>query len=1222
MDSLAAARARLPLLSLCALVRVARHPIEVIVSVFVVATVAYFFLVDAITHSSLFSNLSDVASLSLTSMHAHASSLPMFARGKDGQWHALQDLPPSDALSSDASVDMVDWFIVVDVANGTDAERALRHQYLLPEVARAAAARVADWCVWPSAQIESNGTVGEAHVCYDPHSYDALAMPRLLSGTHGLSLYQALQSLPSAVDATLQTQWRNKLALQVLAPPHPWSLVPHTESLSLRWLLSFVTSAVRRIAIVIRSADAIDVTVLLGAYLLMHGSFVHLYLSMRAFPHGLWLGTCVLLSSSFAFLFALVTANAVGLTVDPVVLSEALPFLVITVGFEKPYLLTRAFFRRAELAARPQNVDVPRGSPEADFVRTLTQRVQAEQALGLLGAQTTPTCDVAGDAACDAGPGLVRAYLIELAILLAGVVSNIHGLREFCGLAMLILLYDAVLLFTFFTAILCVALEVQRLRAPPRSRTPPPDTLDTGVTEAPAEPQRRGVRARPQHERRSLYQRIIGPVDHPLSRLKLLLLLTLVSLHLGNMLTTLSLPTTLARHHQGRASTLYDQAVTVSNLFTATVDHPAVASFLDAYTAQHPSTARVFAFSRPGVLVLWDRTQPSTHPLAALVQRAAAARRSHLSAFESVMRLWTSVASDPVIGKWLSVALVISLFLNTFLLKGIALRHPAVIEGNAVRVTAQAAARLVGAHLGDEWRKESAARAPTSMPPPPSSGPPPPEVPPSAPPRPYNEVLAHFQAHGAASLNNEEVILLVQKGHIAPYALEKTLQDLERAVVVRRAVVSRASERPVLEHSRLPYKDFDYASVLGACCENVVGYLPLPLGIAGPLLIDGHLTPIPMATTEGTLVASTSRGCKALNACGGVTTVLTQDAMTRGPVVEFPSLTSAARAKRWIDSSTGAAAIKKAFDSTSRFARLASLHTVLAGRTLFIRFATSTGDAMGMNMISKGVEAALGMMKEKHFPEMELLSLSGNYCTDKKPAAINWIEGRGKSVVAEAILRGDTVRTVLKCTVDDLVRLNTKKNLVGSAMAGSVGGFNAHAANILTAMYLATGQDPAQNVESSNCMTLMEAVNGGQDLLVSVSMPSVEVGTVGGGTGLPPQRAMLELLGVQGPHKETPGAHAQRLARIIAAAVMAGELSLMGALSAGHLIKAHMQHNRSAPATPGTASPAPRDPQFMPTMTPLVATPIADASPLARARSPAPAPAPPHDPPTPIAPPR
>lgn len=268
--------------------------------------------------------------------------------------------------------------------------------------------------------------------------------------------------------------------------------------------------------------------------------------------------------------------------------------------------------------------------------------------------------------------------------------------------------------------------------------------------------------------------------------------------------------------------------------------------------------------------------------------------------------------------------------------------------------------------------------------------------------------------------------------------------------------------------------NYDYSRVFGACCENVVGYMPIPLGIAGPLRIDGDLVHIPMATAEGTLVASTSRGCKALNAGGGVTTVLTQDGMTRGPAIEFPSITLAAQAKMWVDSPVGSTILRHAFDSTSRFARLQKLKCSLAGRTLYVRFATTTGDAMGMNMISKGTEKALGVMSE-HFPEMNVLALSGNYCTDKKPAAINWIEGRGKSVVAEAVIPGKVVKSVLKTTVAALVNLNTKKNLVGSAMAGSIGGFNAHAANILTAIFLATGQDPAQNVESSNCITLMEA---------------------------------------------------------------------------------------------------------------------------------------------------
>lgn len=266
---------------------------------------------------------------------------------------------------------------------------------------------------------------------------------------------------------------------------------------------------------------------------------------------------------------------------------------------------------------------------------------------------------------------------------------------------------------------------------------------------------------------------------------------------------------------------------------------------------------------------------------------------------------------------------------------------------------------------------------------------------------------------------------------------------------------------------------YDYSRVMGACCENVVGFMPLPLGIAGPLNIDGTMFPIPMATAEGTLVASTSRGCKALNAGGGVTTVVTNDGMTRGPAIDFPSVANAAAAKKWVESDEGYAIIKEAFESTSRFAKLQKLKTAMAGRTLYVRFATTTGDAMGMNMISKGTEKALEVMA-RHFPKMVVLALSGNYCTDKKPAAINWIEGRGKSVVAEAVIPGKIVKSVLKTTVEALCNLNIKKNLVGSAMAGSIGGFNAHAANILTAIFLATGQDPAQNVESSQCITLME----------------------------------------------------------------------------------------------------------------------------------------------------
>lgn len=448
--------------------------------------------------------------------------------------------------------------------------------------------------------------------------------------------------------------------------------------------------------------------------------------------------------------------------------------------------------------------------------------------------------------------------------------------------------------------------------------------------------------------------------------------------------------------------------------------------------------------------------------------------------------------------------------------------------------------------------------------------------------RPLEELEKSMKEGKVRELRNSEVASLVINGKMPLYALEKQLGDTTRAVAVRRKALAVLAEAPVLGTERLPYRYYDYDRVYGACCENVVGYMPLPVGVIGPLIIDNISYHIPMATTEGCLVASAMRGCKAINAGGGATTVLTKDGMTRGPCIRFPSLARSGACKIWLDSDEGQAKVKKAFNSTSRFARLQHVQTALAGDLLFIRFRTTTGDAMGMNMISKGVEFSLQQIaNEFGWEDMEIVSVSGNYCTDKKPAAINWIEGRGKSVVAEATIPGDVVRKVLKSEVSALVELNISKNLVGSAMAGSIGGFNAHAANLVTAVFLALGQDPAQGVEGSSCMTLMKEVDG--DLRISVSMPSIEVGTIGGGTILEPQSAMLDLLGVRGPHPVEPGSNARQLARIVACAVMAGELSLCSALAAGHLVQSHMAHNRgktNAASPQVTAGPTEQDPNI------------------------------------------
>ncbi|KAF5745828.1 3-hydroxy-3-methylglutaryl coenzyme A reductase 2 [Tripterygium wilfordii] len=407
---------------------------------------------------------------------------------------------------------------------------------------------------------------------------------------------------------------------------------------------------------------------------------------------------------------------------------------------------------------------------------------------------------------------------------------------------------------------------------------------------------------------------------------------------------------------------------------------------------------------------------------------------------------------------------------------------------------------------------------------------------------------------------DEEIVKSVVAGTTPSYSLESKLGDCKRAANIRREALQRITGKSL---DGLPLEGFDYQSILGQCCEMPVGYVQIPVGIAGPLLLDGKGYSVPMATTEGCLVASTNRGCKAMALSGGATSVLLKDGMTRAPVVRFGSAKRAADLKFFLENPANFQEISLAFNKSSRFGRLQSIKCAIAGKNLYLRFTCSTGDAMGMNMVSKGVQNVLDLLQNS-FPDMDVIGISGNFCSDKKPAAVNWIEGRGKSVVCECIIKGDVVRKVLKTSVEALVELNMLKNLTGSAMAGALGGFNAHASNIVSAVYLATGQDPAQNVESSHCITMMEAVNDGKDLHVSVTMPSIEVGTVGGGTQLASQSACLNLLGVKGANKETPGANSRLLATIVAGSVLAGELSLMSALAAGQLVKSHMKYNRSS----------------------------------------------------------
>jgi hydroxymethylglutaryl-CoA reductase (NADPH) len=410
-------------------------------------------------------------------------------------------------------------------------------------------------------------------------------------------------------------------------------------------------------------------------------------------------------------------------------------------------------------------------------------------------------------------------------------------------------------------------------------------------------------------------------------------------------------------------------------------------------------------------------------------------------------------------------------------------------------------------------------------------------------------------------LSDKEISQLVLQNKIKDHELEKKLTPF-RAVDVRRMVMEERftslGKQGSLEN--LPFApSLDYGRVYGANCEIVVGYVPLPVGIVGPLTLNGESVFVPMATTEGCLVASTQRGAKAISEGSGASAFVLRDGITRAPCLRMESAAQAAALKIWCEVPENFMQLKAAFEATTSFGKLTSCQPTLAGRNIYLRLVCFSGDAMGMNMVSKGSLAVVDFLR-KRFPSLQLVALSGNMCTDKKAAATNWIEGRGKSVVVEAIIPAKVVKNTLKTCVKAIVETNLHKNLIGSAMANTIGGFNAHASNIVTAVFLATGQDPAQNVESSNCITLLEETDEG-DLWISCTMPSIEVGTVGGGTSLPAQASCLKVIGVQGGGVN-PGDNARQLATVVAAAVMAGELSLLAALAANTLVQAHMKHNR------------------------------------------------------------
>lgn len=331
--------------------------------------------------------------------------------------------------------------------------------------------------------------------------------------------------------------------------------------------------------------------------------------------------------------------------------------------------------------------------------------------------------------------------------------------------------------------------------------------------------------------------------------------------------------------------------------------------------------------------------------------------------------------------------------------------------------------------------------------------------------------------------------------------------------------------------------------------ENMIGAVQIPLGVAGPLKISGKEYLIPLATTEGALVASVSRGCKAISESGDASGASHKVGTTRGPVFFTGSVTKSRDLVNWIEKH--GSIIKKTAESTSKHLTFTKADIHHTTDLVFVRFYFDTDQAMGMNMATIATEAIVDLIENE--TGIGAVTVAGNFDIDKKPAWLNAINGRGIQAWADVVLNKEVLSSVLKTDAQKLLDVWLSKCMIGSAMAGSLG-FNAHFANIIAALYLATGQDAAHVVEGSMGITTMRILPDG-NLYVSVYLPALMIGIIGGGTGLSTQKEALSMLKLgKNPINE--------FAEVIAGAVLAGEISLLASQSVGTLALSHRKLGR------------------------------------------------------------
>jgi hydroxymethylglutaryl-CoA reductase (NADPH) len=373
------------------------------------------------------------------------------------------------------------------------------------------------------------------------------------------------------------------------------------------------------------------------------------------------------------------------------------------------------------------------------------------------------------------------------------------------------------------------------------------------------------------------------------------------------------------------------------------------------------------------------------------------------------------------------------------------------------------------------------------------------------------------------------------------------------------AIESR--QRHVREHTASPLEhvasySLDPATLPGNV-EHFVGVAQVPIGLAGPVLVNGEHAQgeflVPLATTEGTLVASYNRGMKLCREAGGITTTVLDDRMQRAPVFSFDSAREARAFADWLDEHF--AEIAAAAEATTSSGKLLDIQRFSVSKLLYTRFNYSTGDAAGQNMTGKATFAACAWIKQNYPHELHFL-LEGQFATDKKTSVVNMLHTRGKRVVAEITLPAALVEEQMHVSTDKLFAARLRGQL-GAIMSVTNNNGN-HSANGLTAMFIATGQDVANVAESSALYGFSELLPNG-DFYASVTLPSLIIATYGGGTGLATQRECLEVLGCYGSGKVL------KLAEIMAATVLAGELSLGSAVVAEEWVQAHDDLGRNRP---------------------------------------------------------